>query len=87
MTDYLRQIHGLYCSLRTAGEPLADSDLIAQILLGLPPSLLLASISPRNGQYGNHAGKAQYSLQDGILGQGPNSTPLLKNTNQCYVGS
>ncbi|GAA0149998.1 hypothetical protein LIER_09033 [Lithospermum erythrorhizon] len=34
MTHFLQQIHSLYCSLR---EPLLETDLIAQILLVLPP--------------------------------------------------
>ncbi|GAA0152880.1 transmembrane signal receptor [Lithospermum erythrorhizon] len=36
MTDFLQKIHSLYCSLRAVGEPLLETDLIAQILIGLP---------------------------------------------------
>ncbi|GAA0163687.1 hypothetical protein LIER_39643 [Lithospermum erythrorhizon] len=36
MVEYLQQIHSLYCNLQAVGEPLKDSDLVAQTLLGLP---------------------------------------------------
>ncbi|GAA0152883.1 hypothetical protein LIER_11250 [Lithospermum erythrorhizon] len=31
ITEFLQQIHSLYCSLRAVGEPLVDSGLIALI--------------------------------------------------------
>ncbi|GAA0166783.1 hypothetical protein LIER_21862 [Lithospermum erythrorhizon] len=34
--EFLQQIHSLYCLLKVVGEPLVDSDLIAQTLIGLP---------------------------------------------------
>ncbi|GAA0187189.1 hypothetical protein LIER_34477 [Lithospermum erythrorhizon] len=36
MNDYLQKIHSLYICLKGVGESLQDSDLVAQILIGLP---------------------------------------------------
>ncbi|GAA0183007.1 hypothetical protein LIER_30498 [Lithospermum erythrorhizon] len=37
MTDFLQKIHSLYCLLCAVREPLLETDLIAQVLIGLPP--------------------------------------------------
>ncbi|GAA0149152.1 hypothetical protein LIER_08401 [Lithospermum erythrorhizon] len=36
MVDYLQQLHSIYYNLKVVGEPLKDSDLVDQTLLGLP---------------------------------------------------
>ncbi|GAA0157518.1 hypothetical protein LIER_14770 [Lithospermum erythrorhizon] len=36
MTEYLQKLHGLFCSFRSIGEQLTETDLIAQILINLP---------------------------------------------------